>query len=76
MTQRATSLEKHKFVNDGHSRCSLEEAAAAGLVAMRAAGLEPSDAAKELMARVIAGEIIPREMEALLITKYRGGTTA
>lgn len=65
-----------KFINDGPPRCSLEEAAAAGLVAMRAAGLEPSGYAKELMARVITGEITPREMEAILIAKYRGGTRA
>ena len=60
------------FLNDGPPRCSLEEAAAAGLVAMRAAGLEPSDEAKELMGRVVAGEITPQQMEDILLEKYRG----
>ena len=62
--------------NEGLKQCSIKEAATAGLVGMRAAGLEPSDAAKELMARVIAGEITPQEMEAIKIAKYRGGKTA
>ena len=62
-----------KLLNDGPPRCSLEEAFDAGLVALRAAGLEPSDDAKELAARVVAGEITPQEMQAVLVAKYRHG---
>ena len=61
-----------KFLNGGAPRCSLEEADAAGLVAIRGAGLEPSDDAKELMIRVVSGKLTPGEMEVILIAKYRG----
>ena len=60
------------FLNDGPPRCSLDEAFDAGLMALRAAGLEPSHDAKQLAARVVSGEITPWQMEAMLIAKYRG----
>jgi hypothetical protein len=56
-------------MNDG-ARSTREEAFAAGLVAQRAAGLEPSDFAKELAARVVAGEITGRDMEAALLEHH------
>ncbi|MGA2394273.1 MAG: antitoxin VbhA family protein [Candidatus Lustribacter sp.] len=52
------------------ARSTDAEAFAAGLVALRAAGLEPSDYAKELAARVIAGEISVDDMEAALLEHH------
>lgn len=52
------------------TRATYEEGLAAGLVALRAQGLEPSDTAKDLARRVAAGEITPREMEDALLARH------
>jgi hypothetical protein len=56
------------------TRATHREGFEAGLVALRAQGLEPSDYAKELAEQVSAGEMTPREMEDRLIDHYRSRT--
>ena len=53
------------------NRASYAEGVSAGLVALRAQGLEPSDYAKELAARVANHEITPGEMERALVAYHR-----
>jgi hypothetical protein len=57
-------------------RSTLEEAAKAGLIALQAQGLEPSQYARDLMAKVVVGELTPHEMEATLVEYYRRKTRA
>ena len=52
-------------------RGAIDEAIAAGLVAQRAQGLEPSPYAKALALKVSSGEISLSEMEELLL-KHHG----
>jgi hypothetical protein len=52
-------------------RSTHDEALAAGLVSLRAQGLEPSDYAKDLARKVAAGEITPQAMEDALLDRYR-----
>jgi hypothetical protein len=52
-------------------RGTIDEAVAAGLVAQRAQGIEPSAYAKGLALRVASGEMSLAEMEELLL-KYHG----
>jgi hypothetical protein len=58
--------DRRKLVPGDKSRAPIEEAVVAGLGALRAAGLEPSDYAKELAVQVAGGEITTDEMEAAL----------
>jgi hypothetical protein len=53
------------------NRSTTEEAFAAGLVALRAQGLEPSDFAKDLAQQVIDGKITGQQMEETLLERYR-----
>lgn len=64
------SRNKKPFGFGKFARSTDAEAFAAGLVALRSAGLEPSDFAKELAAKVIAGEISADEMEAVLLEHH------
>ena len=56
------------------TRATYEEGLAAGLVALRAQGLEPSDFAKALAVKVAANEITPKEMEHALLAHHRKQT--
>jgi hypothetical protein len=51
-------------------RSSIEDALKAGLVAMRAQGLEPPEYGKELAMRVERGEITLDQMEEILLKRY------
>jgi len=51
-------------------RSTYAEAAAAGLVALRAQGLEPSDFAKELAMKVASREITPKQMTEMLVEHH------
>lgn len=57
-------------------RATHEEGFQAGLLALRAQGLEPSDFAKDLAAKVIAGTITSQQMEDALNGHYRARTAA
>jgi hypothetical protein len=52
-------------------RCSREDAVEAGLVAMRAAGLEPTAFAKELAQQYSDGTISLDQWEAAMLEHYR-----
>jgi hypothetical protein len=55
----------------GERRASDAEGFAAALVALRAQGLEPSEYAKELARKVVAGEMTLADMEGTLEAHYR-----
>jgi len=52
-------------------RATHEEGFLAGLLALRAQGVEPSDFAKDLATKVIAGTMTKQEMEDALNEHYR-----
>jgi hypothetical protein len=51
-------------------RAAVEQGFEAGLVALRAQGLEPSDVAKRLAERVCAGRMTLKEMAQILVARH------
>jgi hypothetical protein len=74
----ALSNRKSKITSHFHcpaeaimkTRSTIEYALKAGLVAMRAQGLEPPEYGKELAMRVQRGEITLDQMEEILLKRY------
>ena len=78
-SKRAGAAKKKSGMRDilgTEPRATHEEGFKAGLLALRAQGLEPSDFAKDLAAKVIAGTITSQEMEDALNEHYRSRAAA